>query len=103
MSARNFVLQLPDSWAPILTAQPETGMSYQIVTLKLNDGRVLDRVVVAGGFIDLSGIEAFKASPFSVTDITSIEVTHDKAGPPSFRNSPQVVQPNKSLEQTRER
>ena len=102
MSARTFVLQLPDSWAPILTAQPETGMSYQIVTLRLSDGRVLDRVVVVGGFIDLSGVEAFTVSPFSVTDIIAIEVTHDKTGPPSFRSSPQVVQPNNSLERTRE-
>ena len=102
MNAGNFVLQLPDSWAPILTAQPETGMSYQIVTLRLSDGRLLDRVVVSGGVIDLSSVEAFTASPFSASDIISIDVTHDKSGPPSFRNSSQVVQPNKSLERTRE-
>jgi hypothetical protein len=61
-----------------------------------------DRVVVTGGAIDVSGVEAFTASPFSANDIISIEVTHDKSGPPSFRKSPQVVQPNKSLERTRE-
>ena len=38
MSASNSVLHLPDSWGPILTAKPETGMSYQIVTLTLRDG-----------------------------------------------------------------
>jgi hypothetical protein len=102
MSAGNFVLQLPDVWAPVLMAQPETGMSYQVVTLRLNDGRLMDRVVVSGALIDLSSVEAFAASPFSASDIVSIEVTHDKSGPPSYRSTSQVVQPNKSLERTRE-
>jgi hypothetical protein len=103
MSAATFVLQLPDSWAPNLAAQPEAGMSYQVVTLLLNDGRLLDRVVVTGGAIDLSAFEAFAASPFSASDIASLEVTHDKSGPPAIRNSPHVVQPNESLDRTHDR
>ena len=77
-------------------------MSYQVVTLRLNDGRVLDRAVVSGGVIDLSDVERFTAAPFTASDIASIEVTHDKSGPPSFRNAPQVVRPNTSLERTRD-
>jgi hypothetical protein len=78
-------------------------MSYQVVTLGLNDGRFLDRAVVSGGLIDVSTVEDFVSAPFAASDITSIEVTHDKSGPPSFRNASQVVRPNTSLERTRER
>ena len=31
------MLQLSDKWAPVLLAQPETGMGYQIVSTYLMD------------------------------------------------------------------
>jgi hypothetical protein len=85
MSDADPLLRLPAFWAPTLMGQPETGMSYQVVTLRLNDGRILDRVVVSNGMIDLSTCEAFAASPFSVKEIIAIEVTHVDSGPPTFR------------------
>jgi hypothetical protein len=42
---------LPAKWATFLASQPETGMSYQIVTVTLADGRTVEDVVINGGII----------------------------------------------------
>ena len=87
MNAVSFVLQLPDRWGQILASKPETGMSYQVVTLVLSDGRLLERAVVVGGAVDLSSCAAYRAAPFSADEVVAIEVTHDRSGPPTFRNT----------------
>lgn len=66
-------------------------MSFQVVTLTLRDGRHLDRAVVVDGQVDLSGCADFLASPFSPNDVTGIEVTHDRSGPPRFREGESAI------------
>jgi len=84
MAASNpeMVAQLSAHWAAHLHDQPESGMSYQIVTLVLKDGRRFERVPYCAGYVDLSGLAGFWEVPFQLSDIQDIIVTHDRSGPP---------------------
>jgi hypothetical protein len=70
------MIPLNDKWGPMLVAQGETGMGYQVASIVLKDGRRFDRVVIVGRYItqikDIDGI------PFSEDQIDQIIVTHDK-------------------------
>jgi hypothetical protein len=68
------MLKLSDKWAPVLTAQPETGMGYWIATVILKDGRKFSNTVVDSGWISKVG-DSTKI-PFVETDIESIVVDH---------------------------
>jgi hypothetical protein len=68
------MLELSKKWAPILLAQPETGMGYQIVSVLLNDGRRFDRVIVVGGTI--TEVKGKSDIPFNEEEITEIKVTN---------------------------
>jgi hypothetical protein len=82
VSDKSMVLQLTLKWAGVLHEKGESGMSYQMLTVVLNDGRRFERVPFCAGYIDLTGLPGFWKVPFSVPDISSIVVTHDKSGPP---------------------
>jgi hypothetical protein len=66
------VLRLSDKWAPVLLRQPETGMGYQIVTVRLCDGRQVDRVTVVGGII--TNVDGDRNIPFTEDEIADITV-----------------------------
>lgn len=70
------MLALSDRWAPVLSAEPETGMGYQVATVHLTDGRVFDRVVIVSGAI--TSIRGESQIPFDESEIRRIVVTHDK-------------------------
>jgi hypothetical protein len=70
------MLALGARWVPILGAEPETGMGYQVATVHLEDGRVFDRVVIVGGAI--TSIRGESRIPFDESEIRRIVVTHDK-------------------------
>ena len=70
------MLRLSEKWIPALLSQPETGMSYQIATIVLHDGRLFERVVIVGGII--SEIDGKKEIPFQEDEIREIIVTHAK-------------------------
>lgn len=70
------MLALSDKWAPILVAQPETGMGYQIATVVLRDGTQIDQVTIVGGIV--TEIAGNKEIPFSEDEIVEIRVTHGK-------------------------
>jgi hypothetical protein len=70
------MLHLSDHWAPRLVSQPETGMSYQICTVVLKDGRRIERVTVVGGII--TSVAGSNSIPFAEPDIEDIIVTHDR-------------------------
>jgi hypothetical protein len=78
----DMVAELPTKWAAYLRDQPESGMSYQLITLVLNDGRRFERVPCRGGYIDLTGLPGFWKVPFAPTDVVEVIVTHDRSGPP---------------------
>ena len=70
------MLELSNEWAPVLLAQHETGLGYQIVSVYLRDGRRFHRVTVVGGTI--TEINEGKEIPFGVEEIADIKVTHGK-------------------------
>jgi hypothetical protein len=69
------MLQLSDKWATVLASARETGMGYQVVTIRLKDGRRFDGVTVVGGVISRVGRD--ESVPFAEEDIDDIVVTHD--------------------------
>jgi hypothetical protein len=67
-----------------LRSQPETGMTYQMVTVTLKDGRRFERVMV----VERTTVCPFDSSgrlPFDEADIVDLVVTHDRSGPPVER------------------
>ena len=68
------MLRLSNKWAPILSAQPETGMGYQIASVSLKDGRQFNDVLIAGGIVTKVGEQT--DIPFGDGDIQAIIVTH---------------------------
>ena len=68
------MLRLSERWAPILNAQPETGMSYQIASVSLKDGRQFNDVLIAGGIVTKVGDQT--DVPFGDDDIQRIVITH---------------------------
>lgn len=70
------MLALSDKWAPMLVAQGETGMGYQVATVLLKDGRRFDHAVIVGGTI--GQIKDVEGIPFTEDQIETIIFTHDK-------------------------
>ena len=68
------MLRLSDKWAPILSAQPETGMGYQIASVSLKDGRQFSGVLIVGGIVTKVGDD--DDIPFKDDDIRGIIVNH---------------------------
>ena len=71
------MLELSNKWAKALASQRETGMGYQVVTIRLKDGRQFAGVTVVGGVINR--VEGAQSIPFAEDDIEHIVVTHDPA------------------------
>ena len=69
-------LELPDKWAQCLLRQGETGMGYQTASITLEDGHVIDDVLIVGGTI--AEVRGYDRIPFSVDEISGITVTHRK-------------------------
>jgi hypothetical protein len=70
------MLQLSDKWAAALLGERETGMGYQVVTIRLKEGRRFDGVAVTGGII--ASIDGHDDIPFSDSDIAAITVNHGR-------------------------
>jgi len=70
------MIRLGDKWAAKLIAEPETGMGYQIATVRLRDGRQFDQVVIIDG--QITQIKGRRDLPFAEDDISEIVVTHEK-------------------------
>ena len=70
------MIALSKKWAPILIAQPESGMGYQIATVLLRDGTQIENVIIVGGVV--TDVAGKKDIPFSEEQIIDIKVTHGK-------------------------
>lgn len=70
------MLQLSDKWGPVLVAQPETGMGYQVASITLKDGSRYDQALIEAGYI--TRIRGRNDIPFNEDQIAEIVVTHDK-------------------------
>jgi hypothetical protein len=69
-------LELPDKWAPCLLRQGETGMGYQTASITLEDGRIIDDVLIVG--VTIEKFAAYDTILFSVDEISDITLTHRK-------------------------
>jgi hypothetical protein len=54
----------------------ETGMGYQTASITLQDGRVIEDVLIVGGTI--VEVRGYDTISFSVNEISDITVTHRK-------------------------
>jgi hypothetical protein len=70
------MLSLSKKWTEYLLSQPETGMGYQVVTIKTRDGKIFPQAVVDSGY--LSRIRGLREIPFTEEEIEEITVTHHK-------------------------
>jgi hypothetical protein len=65
---------IPSRCVDQLKEVKETGIGYQIVSLKLRDGRLFDQVVTSEGcIIEVRGYEEI---PFAPEDVASVMVNH---------------------------
>jgi hypothetical protein len=69
-------IPLSKHWATCLSSLPETGMGYQVVSVFLTTGRKIEQVVIDSGHITRA--RGYKEVPFGESEITAIQVTHDK-------------------------
>jgi hypothetical protein len=70
------MLKLSRKWADYLRSQPETGMGYQVVTIRTRQGSVYRQAIVDSGHV--TRIRNLREIPFTEEDIEQIIVTHDK-------------------------
>jgi hypothetical protein len=70
------MIKLSEKWAKVLTAEPETGMGYQVASVVLSDGQRYDQVVIVDGRI--TKVRGLEDIPFSESQIAQIVLTHDK-------------------------
>jgi len=72
------MLHLSAKWAEVLARQPETGMGYQMATVKLQDGRAFAGVVIVGGIV--TSVRGHRGIPFAESDIAEIIVGTRSSG-----------------------
>lgn len=68
------VFPVPRKWADYLKAQEETGPGYQVLAVKLKDGRCFDQVVASEGCI--IQVRGYNEVPFTPGEVASVEVNH---------------------------
>ena len=66
------MLQLSEKWAPRLLAQPESGLGYQVVEVRLIDGRVFRDAIVVGGV--MTQVQGSAVIPFEESAIADLVV-----------------------------
>ena len=71
------MIELPPKCAPVLLGAAETGMGYTVCSVALADGRIFQRVVIAGGTI--TRCDGNYVIPFAADEIVEIIPTHDKS------------------------
>jgi hypothetical protein len=69
-------VSVPSEWLDYLAHEPETGMGYQVVEVKLKDGRFFPQVVAGGGCF--TTVRGFRQIPFTEGDVASVRVNHKR-------------------------
>ena len=69
--------RLPEHWSKFLLNQPEIGMSYQIVDVRLRDGRIVRDVAIIQSEL-VGEVRGHAEILFDPADIVDIKVTHNK-------------------------
>lgn len=68
------VVPIPGVWTRYLSLQRETGPGYQVLAVKLKDGRCFDQVVASEGCI--IQVRGCNEVPFQPEEVVSVEVNH---------------------------
>jgi hypothetical protein len=66
--------RLGERWATVLLGESETGMGYQVATIKLHDGRCFEHVTIVDSAV--SGLPQQIAEHLTEADVASITITH---------------------------
>jgi hypothetical protein len=69
-------IQIPEEWIEYLRNGPETGMGYQVVSVKLRDGRTFEQVVVCSGWF--TQVRGYKEIPFREGEVVLIKINHKR-------------------------
>ncbi len=70
--------KLPEKWIKYLQNEPESGMGYQIATVRLKDNTKFENVVIVQSEL-IGEIKGYNEIPFEPDDIISIELNpHQK-------------------------
>jgi len=72
-------IRLPPEISAKLAAMPESGMGYQIISVKMKNGHVFDRVVIVQSEV-VTNVDGRDRVPFDPRDIATFELTHDRSG-----------------------
>jgi hypothetical protein len=72
-------VKLPANISAQLAAMPESGMGYQIISVKTKNGAVFERVVVIQSEL-IANVAGQDKVPFDPNDIATFELTHDRSG-----------------------
>jgi hypothetical protein len=70
------LVPIPSGFVDHLKRAEETGIGYQVVSVKLRDGRTFDQVVTSEGCI--IEVRGFKEIPFAPNDVASVNVNHKR-------------------------
>lgn len=68
------LVPIPSVWTRYLSLQRETGPGYQVLAVKLKDGRCFDQVVASEGCI--IQVRGCNEVPFQPEEVVSVEVNH---------------------------
>jgi hypothetical protein len=72
-------VKLPREITAQLVSLPESGMGYQIISVKTKSGAVFERVVIVQSEV-IANVDGQDRVPFAPQDIESFELTHDRSG-----------------------
>ena len=70
------LVPIPTDSVDSLKCEKETGIGYQVVPVKLNDGRCFDQVVASEGCI--IQVRGYEAVAFAPDDLASVSVNHKR-------------------------
>jgi hypothetical protein len=67
-------IPIPGKWIDYLNKQGETGPGYQVLAVRLKDGKCFDQVVVSEGCV--IQVRGYIEVPFTCDEVISVEVNH---------------------------
>jgi hypothetical protein len=70
------LVPIPCDCAEHLKSAEETGIGYQVVSVRLKDDRIFEQVVISEGCI--IEVRGYKEIPFAPDDVDSVSVNHKR-------------------------
>ena len=80
------LVPLPPGTVGELKREHETGLGYQVVSVRLKDGRVFDQVVASEGCI--IAVRGYAEVPFGANEIQDLGVNHRRWNFRRWRDTP---------------